>query len=74
MIFSVGYGAMTGNLELVMLAARLRAPVWDCRTNPVSRKPGFGARQLEAALPPGQYQRMGHVLGGKRPGVPPLRR
>lgn len=73
MIFSVGYQGMRSNGELVELAAKLRAPVWDCRTNPVSRKPGFGTRQLEEALQGVYgYVKMGAVLGGKWHGVPPL--
>lgn len=63
MIFSIGYQRLTV-AELARLAEQLDAVVWDVRGVPVSRKPGFGRRQLEAALGT-RYEWHGANLGNK---------
>jgi hypothetical protein len=62
-IFSIGYQRLTV-AELARLAEQLDAVVWDVRGVPVSRKRGFGRRQLEAALG-SRYEWHGATLGNK---------
>ncbi len=71
MIYTVGYQRMTGPAELAGLAKRFDAEVWDCRSNPVTRKAGFGTKQLASLL--GACGYLGTPwLGGRRPGAGPL--
>lgn len=62
MICSVGYSRLTVQ-DLVRLAIACNATVVDVRTKPVSRRPGFGRRQLEQALGD-RYEWRGNELGG----------
>lgn len=77
MIYTLGYEALTPR-RVGSICTALDAVLLDCRFKPVSRIPGFGARQLEAlmTLAPGEagkldnpdqprYLRMGHLLGGR---------
>lgn len=65
MIFSVGYQKIQP-ARLVELCDRLDAFIVDVRAKPVSRKPGFGRRQLEALLGE-RYVWRGDQLGGLPP-------
>lgn len=68
MIYSVGYQKMTPQ-GLVKLCDKLDiGTVVDARSKPVSRRPGFGRRQLEELLTH-RYAWKGDVLGGMAPGV-----
>ncbi len=71
MIYTVGYQRMAGPQELAGLAKHFDAEVWDCRSNPVTRKAGFGPKQLHALLGPYGY-RGTPWLGGRRTGAGPL--
>ena len=63
MIYSIGYARMTqADLFNLTRALGLDAVI-DVRAKPVSRKPGFGGRQL-ASLLGARYQWAGDTLGG----------
>lgn len=64
MIFTIGYQCITP-AELLKAVLLLDATLIDVRFRPVSRKPGFGFRQIEALLPEGRYILGGHFLGGR---------
>lgn len=49
-IYSIGYEGLTPEGLLERLTGALISTVVDVRLNPVSRKPGFSRRRLEAAL------------------------
>ncbi len=73
MIYTLGYQNLApARVREIVLA--LDAVLLDCRFKPISRIPGFGARQLEALMQPQKgepksnqprYMRMGHLLGGR---------
>ena len=63
MILTIGY--QRESLQTLReLAENTGGVIVDVRTSPVSRKPGFGRRQLEAALG-ALYTWRGDVLGGR---------
>ena len=73
MIYTLGYQAFAPTRVREIVLA-LDAVLLDCRFNPMSRMPGFGARQLEALMTPApadldpdqpRYVRMGDLLGGR---------
>ena len=65
MIYTIGYQALTPE-RLLAIAAHLRAGILDVRHKPVSRKPGFGGRQLAQACQAAgiAYRQAGDRLGG----------
>lgn len=62
MIYTIGYQRLTAD-TLQAIVERLDARLIDCRLKPVSRKAGFGWRQLTARLGD-RYIRAGDSLGG----------
>jgi uncharacterized protein (DUF488 family) len=63
-IYTIGYQCLTPTrLREVVLG--LGAVLIDCRERPISRKPGFGFRQLQVLLPTDNYALAGHLLGGR---------
>lgn len=62
MIYTIGYARMLP-AQLRDIATGMGATVIDVRGRPVSRRPGFGRRQLEALLPDA-YAWWGDLLGG----------
>ena len=73
MIYTLGYQALAPT-RVPQIVLALDAVLLDCRFNPMSRMPGFGARQLEALTTPApadldpdqpRYVRMGNLLGGR---------
>lgn len=61
-VWTVGYGKMYP-ADLKTLAESLDAVVVDIRGRPISRRPGFGRRQLEELLGD-RYQWRGDHMGG----------
>jgi uncharacterized protein (DUF488 family) len=68
MIFTIGYEGPLTPARLLEIAEALDARVFDVRSVPRSRKPGFSKTKL-AALLGERYETMGHALGGRAPGV-----
>lgn len=62
MIYTIGYQRLTAE-QLQTVVTKLGAMLIDCRAKPVSRRAGFGGRQLEARFK-GRYIQAGHFLGG----------
>jgi uncharacterized protein (DUF488 family) len=66
MIYTIGYQALTPG-RLLGIVTHLDAILIDVRERPISRKPGFGFRQLEALFNTDctKYVTAGHYLGGR---------
>jgi len=62
MIYTLGYGQLVP-AQVLTIAEGLDAVVVDVRGRPVSRRPGFGRRQLETLLG-ARYEWQGDQLGG----------
>jgi hypothetical protein len=70
MIYTIGYQRLP--LErLREIAEKLDAILIYCRFKPVSRKPGFGRRQLETLLGT-KYEWRGNELGGRGTRLSPV--
>lgn len=62
MIFSIGYAKLTPE-RLQEIVEGVRGILIDVRYKPISRKPGFGGRQLEERFGE-MYLQVGNMLGG----------
>jgi uncharacterized protein (DUF488 family) len=67
-IYTVGYSGITPAYLLKLVGELQIDTVIDARSVPVTRKSGFGRRQLESLLG-SKYQWRGKDLGGRPPGV-----
>jgi uncharacterized protein (DUF488 family) len=68
LIFTIGYAGPLTTTRLLEVATALDALVIDVRSRPQSRKPGFSKTKLGGLLGD-RYLPMGHLLGGRPPGV-----
>jgi hypothetical protein len=64
LLFSIGYQAITIDY-LDHVAARLDAVILDVRGRPISRKKGFGGKQLAEHFGPSRYAWRGAELGNR---------
>jgi hypothetical protein len=64
MLFSIGYQAITVDY-LDHVAARLDAVILDVRGRPISRKKGWGGKQLAEHFGPSRYAWRGAELGNR---------